>query len=126
MITKETCKNFRKDFELAMKELEAKYEISIKLGNISFSSTDFTAKVTANVIGEEANEKEESEFKSYAKIYGFEPNDYGKEVTIQGRRFKFVGFNHRCSKNICSIKEIATGKLFKCPDVTMKLALSKI
>lgn len=126
MITKETCKNFRKDFEKAMKELESKYEISIKLGSISYSSTDFSAKVTANVTGEEANEKEKTEFENYAKIYGFNPSDYGKEVTIQGRRFQFVGFNHRCSKNICSIKEVETGKLFKCPDTTMKFALSKI
>jgi hypothetical protein len=124
MITKELCKNFRNDFNTAMKELESKYGIAITLGNISYCSTDFSAKITANVTGDEAKEKEKAEFESYAKFYGFEPEDYGKEMTLQGKRFKFVGFNHRCSKNICSIMEITTGKLYKCPDTTMKIALN--
>lgn len=125
MITKETCRNFRNDFNNTIKELEEKYKISIELGKISYDDAKFTAKITANVIGEEANEKEREEFEQYAKLYGFNPEDYGKEVVIQGKHFRFVGLNHRCPKNICKMAEISTGTGYKCPDTTMKNALAK-
>ena len=126
MITKELCRNFRIDFNNAMKELEEKYKISIELGKISYDDAKFTAKITANVIGEEAKEKEREEFEQYARLYGFNSDDYGKEIVIQGKRFRFIGFNHRCPKNICKIIEIATGTSYKCPDTTMKNALAKV
>jgi hypothetical protein len=45
MITRDELKSFRKDFSVAVKSLEEKYDVKIELGNISYSETEFHGKV---------------------------------------------------------------------------------
>lgn len=52
-ITNPMLNEFRKDFEKAMKELEAKYNISVKLGSISFNPTSFSGKISASALSED-------------------------------------------------------------------------
>lgn len=52
-ITNPMLNEFRKDFEKAMKDLEAKYNISVKLGNISHNSASFSAKISASALSED-------------------------------------------------------------------------
>ena len=47
MLTKNSVKNFRTDFQSTVKELETQYGVSINLGTIRFSANELRAKITA-------------------------------------------------------------------------------
>lgn len=46
--TKENLIDIRKDINAVMSAVKQKYEIDLKLGNISFSSNEFTSRLTVN------------------------------------------------------------------------------
>ena len=62
-ITKAKLQEFRADFAQAMKELEAKHEATIDLGNISFSESEFSTKLV--VRDANAESKEAESFRAY-------------------------------------------------------------
>lgn len=92
-INKESLKEFRKDLDEIIKPLEEKYGVTIDLGSISFSDIEFSTKI--NVKNNEINGKsvEQYEFEKVCHLYGFKPEDYGKEFKQKDETFKFVGFN---------------------------------
>lgn len=126
MITKTMLNNFRKDFAEAVKELESKYNVTIHMGNISYSENSFDAKVNVkeNLDEKAAEELAKNDFTRYCSLFGFKPDDYGKEFIAQNKKFKFVGFNPRCPKNACKIVD-ENGGVYKAPVETVKNALKK-
>lgn len=129
-MTKAMLKKFRDDFAQSVKELEKEYDVSISLGSISYSDTEFTSKVTVKSTSDVAQNKEienkQKEFATYAMMFGFKPEDYNREFIVQGKTFKLIGFNPNCRKNICRIMEISTGKLFKCSEMAIPFHCEEI
>jgi hypothetical protein len=60
MFTKPELKEFRVDFQDAVKGLEKKYNVKIELGSISFGETEFHTKLTATKTDASGNKQEDT------------------------------------------------------------------
>lgn len=115
--TKETMKAFRSDFQASVKELEAKYGMSLQLGNIRFDSGTFSSKVTGTNSNAVVNKTLSltTTGDSYAKIYGVNFNSHfvGSSYRVAGKTLMVKDISTRKSKYpiICSCKE--DGKSYK-------------
>lgn len=123
-ITKSELKNFRNDFDAAVKALEEKYGVTVQLGNITFSEMKFTSKMTVtNKETKSGVSAEQAEFNDLAPMYGFEPSDYLKEFVQGGRTYTFVGFNPRAKKSPIKLRR-DDGRGVKCSVNSLKFSLS--
>lgn len=93
-ITRQTAEQFRSDFNTAVKDLETKYGFSIDLGNIRFSSTQLTSKITAKPNAIDGVDIEKVEFQKNARLYGFAESDYNRQVKIDGNMYRIIGFSN--------------------------------
>lgn len=91
MITSKDMKNFRVDFDKAMVDLGMKYNLGIKLSNISYTADTFNAKVSGLTVAEGMS-REQTEFNNHCYKYGMKPEDYKKEVVFEGDRVQIIGF----------------------------------
>ena len=109
-------KEFRQDFKDAIKALEVKHDIKLKIGNISYSTdgTGFTSRLTASNTMVNGKDVAKMKFNKACEIYGFQPTDYNRVFTVRGQRLKLVGFNSRAPKNPCKIEDADTGAKYKC------------
>lgn len=86
-----TLQTFRKDFEQAVKDLEAKYEIKLKLGNISYTSEKFSCKLEAVSIEEGQEGKSvtliqaEKDWNRYCGLYDLDKKMLGKTIKVKGQ-----------------------------------------
>lgn len=92
MIDKQLLEAFRKDFAEAMKPLEKKYNLSLKLGRITYGEDSFNGKLEA-FDRSEGESREAKEFQKHCTLYGLEPTDLGKTIVCDGDSFKIVGLN---------------------------------
>lgn len=94
--------NFRSDFAIAIKHLEKKYELKMDLGNISYSESQFTVKLTVDSTSKKAlggaKSVNEKNWNKNAPYYGFSKDDFGKTFTKNGRTFTITGWNSRSNK----------------------------
>lgn len=114
---------FRTDFDNAMKALQDKYDVTIDLGNIGYSNTEFSSKITVKPRTIDGKGIEQVEFEKACKLYGFEPDHYLAHFELQGKAFELYGFNHRARKSPMQIRELATGKCYKTSEETVKRKL---
>lgn len=98
-ITPQTLNQFRQDFEQAVSALEAKYQIKMDLGRITYDEQGFRGKLTAVANSQdESNSIMELNFKNNAEQYGLKANDLGKSFMSKGRSLKIVGLNPRARR----------------------------
>jgi len=109
---KKTLNNFRNDLKEALAPLEDKYGIVTTQGNITYSEFQFGVKLTCTM--------EKEQFEKDCRLYGFEPTDYMREFTHDGKVFRLVGFKYKSPKNNCKIQNVKTGAIFSCPDSMVK------
>ena len=126
---RKNLKALRQDMNAALKAIEAQYGIQINVGNASFSDNEVTFKTKCNTIGEggKAQTKEANQWKLYAELNGVGQFSVGDRVTIQGQVFTIEGWNTRAKKSPVMIKDVATGKSYKCPKNVLvgKLPMTK-
>lgn len=46
-------------------------------------------------------QEERTKFISYCENYGFQPKHYGRLIEVNGKYYKFTGFNPKARKNFC-------------------------
>lgn len=112
-INKNTLNNFRNDFAAAVKELEAKYDVSVAMSSIKYTDEDFTAKVVVTN-NDESGEKvsiEAKDFERMAHLYGMKPSDLGRTISLSGQRFTITGLKPRNTK--MPIIASSNGKSYK-------------
>lgn len=114
--------NFRNDVSKALEEVAKKYQVEISTGKIKYSDFDFSMELKA-VKQEDGLDGKQKEFEQHCFIFGFKPEHYKAEFTLQGDKFQLIGFNPRSPKNSCSIQSVTSGKQYKCSDETVKRAL---
>lgn len=109
-------KEFRKDLKEALKAVEAKHDINLKIGSISYSpdGTGFTSKFTAVNTTVNGKNVAQIKFDRVCDLYGFKSSDFNREFTVRGQRLKLVGFNSRAPKNCCKIEDVNTGASYSC------------
>ena len=86
-ITPAVCKLLRTQMNDALAPLGKALGLKIDVGSARYSAENVTFKVDAMLAGYDPERKE---FEAYADMYGLKPGDYGREVTIMGRRFKLL------------------------------------
>lgn len=112
---KKLLTDFRKDFQLAVKELEEKYGFEIQLGNITYSpdETSFEGKVHALKV-EEGKTGEQVKFEKECAKHGFKPTDYKKEYIVDNTKYLLVGFKPKATVNKYIIEDATTGEKYNC------------
>jgi len=132
------CENFRKDFALAMKELEKKYGVNVSLGNIRYDNTSFSSKIEVQELNDapsfipsnlvaEYNDLVNGAFEKFSKNLNAckslkEAFDNCKTAKIEGRNWVVIGYSKRARKspfivmdehsNVCKISVENLNKFF--------------
>jgi len=112
-ITKEFLKSFREDFAEVVKELEDKYGLVIHLGSISYGFDNFTGKIECQM-GANQEEVEKKNFERDCRLVNLIPSDFNRIVTVQGKEYQIVGIDLGKRKYPIKVKEVSTGKSYKC------------
>jgi hypothetical protein len=115
-IDKNVLKSLRTLGNEALKEVGEKLGVTIKLGNATYApdGSSATMKLEINAIREDGKSPAQVQFEKVCAIYGLKPEDFGREVTVNGERFTIAGLNTKAPKNCVNIKRVSDGKGFKC------------
>lgn len=122
---KQNLKEICVAMDAALAQVAAKFDITLKVGNISFTDTNFTAKVEASVKSENGVvlTPEFVGLQNYGKMLISEKLDINKIYFIGDRKIKFVGFKRGRMPVI--YQEIDNGKCFKTTCDVAKLIVEK-
>ena len=112
MLDRSEFRELSKDIKKALLPVAEKYSITIDPGNISYTDLDATMKLklTDNTHGREDYEKKK--FNQLCQAYGFEPEDYLRNISLGGEPVKLVGFNPK-AKKYPVILQAMDGKKYK-------------
>ena len=113
-INQATLKEFRADFQEAVKSLESKYGVVINAQKITYSSDSFSFKVEVQN-GTSHEDVNKTTFNKYCVLYGLEESDFGRVFKQGGEEFQIVGINPSKRKNNIVIKNTQTGSQYICP-----------
>lgn len=104
---------FRKDFAEAVKGLEGKYGVVLKLGSITYDYDSFHCKLEAKS-GASKEDVMKREFERDCGSVGLYPEDYGQTFEQRGVKYEIVGIDLRKRKYPIIVREVATGKTLRC------------
>lgn len=103
-LDKDKVQMLRKGIQQQLDNLGRTYGMTISLGNIRFDGLSFRTKLEAHINSPASGASFEQEaFNASCYMYGLTPEDYLKEVTLSGSKYKgikanLVGFNPRAKK----------------------------
>jgi len=111
-ITRMEIKRFRNNFKVAVKDLEKDFGVTIDLGNIKFSNSEFSGKLNVLNIGEnkENIDSDQLKFEAYCLQFGFKKSDYNLNVSINRGVYKLIGFKPNNRKYPCIVEGPQGGK----------------
>lgn len=119
---------FRNDFNIAMKALQDKYDVTISLGKITYGDERFSAKVTV-VNGNDSEIAARNEFDADVWRYshlGLRPGMYNRIFRgADGNLYAIQGFNTRAKKRPFKSKSVSDGKLWSCSEGFIKEILNE-
>lgn len=98
-------KAFRKDFDKTVEELGKKYGITLKADNITYDSTTFTMRVKAARADVDVEKEKFMSDLKYMRLFGFTKDDYKKEITYQGKKYKITGFKPGNKYDVMAVNE---------------------
>lgn len=99
----------------ALAEVEKEHNVLLELGNIRYTSTTFTSKITCTDLGDSSKEdKLSEEFKSLMINRGHEhlSDYYGKTIQLDNQVFTVVGCKPRSPKNCVVIQSSSNKKQY--------------
>lgn len=119
-ITKETLRDFRKDFKNTVRALEKENEITIEMLNITyeFDGTGFRFKVIVTNASNPEDAKK-LQFEKVLREYGWKYDELTPdhfEMEVNSSRLgecKLVGIAPRSPKRPMLIEQASTGKIYK-------------
>ncbi len=114
-ITPAFCKKVRPELDAALVGVAKKYGLTITAGNGSYDDTSVTFKVQLVLDGVD---KGKEEFDRVAFLFDLKPEDYGREITSRGRKYKLVGLKpNRPKYPVIGERD---GKRYKLTDAPIK------
>ncbi len=124
---KENLKSMRDEINANLKELGESYGISFKVGNISYSETEFKASLKCTIALNETElaDKEKNDFTANCLFFGLSPEDYGKEFVNSGKTFQIKGLKFNSRKYPILAKCLADGKTYKFAEDSIKKLINK-
>lgn len=113
-LDKPTVKYIRKRLKTAVKPLARELGVAIDIGNCTFNASNCRFQLKVAVLdsnGKPITEEIDS-FRSNAKLFGFEPDDLGREFIFQGQSYTICGFKPK-SRKYPVIAQSDNGKNYK-------------
>jgi len=108
-LTKAEVKVARELINKALASVGKTMEMNIKVGNISYGTDYFSAKVEAVRIGGET--REARAYKDIFKMLNLPP--LGTEIVLRNEKFKITGWNSRARKAPVMMDRTKDGRAFK-------------
>jgi len=113
MFDKTQLRKFREDFDRTLVEFSKKHGITLSIGNISYSGSEFHTKLTGYATANGEN-PEQIEFEKCCPLYGLSKDDYGKKFSTFNGEYSLVGFKPK-SRKYPVIGKSANGARYKFP-----------
>jgi hypothetical protein len=126
---KDVLRHMRNDINEALKSVCDKYGVSITIGNIKFSTIEFTTKmrcvITNNVGGLPSVQlqAEQVVFNEYCHRYNLQLTDFGAKFNFGSDKYEICGIKRSSHKYPILVKNLNTGKLFKFQENIVRSAL---
>ena len=126
-IDKDQLRVLRADIEAAIADVAVKHKCSLSLGRATFipeqGTATFKLEVAMHGAGNAPRNLAAEQFTACAELYGLRPEDLGKEIMLQDRKFRISGLKPKARKNNIIVREIGTGKEFVTNPATVRRAL---
>lgn len=119
----------RVDFEEAMKAVEAKHNVKIDLGNMSYTrGSNASAKLTIEAIDEEGVVQSKARlcYLRQGRVYGLKPEWIDQEFTAQNQTFRIDGLASRRRKMPVEVTDVNTGGTYNFPVATIIREMEKL
>lgn len=124
MIKRKDLAVYRKAINEALAPVGQEYGLEFSCGNAEFNDYSFVFKLNGIVKSKEVNGEKEM-FKQRAVIYGFSPDDYGREFISNGKQYRFIGFNDKARVNCCITLCLEDNKKYVYPSSNIHYLLEK-
>lgn len=121
-----TCRLVSQKIEAALQPLAEELGVAIRSKGGSYSGGHYTLKVEVAAVGEDGSvqTKEADAFKSLATLYGFTPEDLGREFKMGSKSYKIAGLRTKAPRRPI-LGESESGKMFCFAAADVKLFLSR-
>lgn len=122
-MNKQEVKTIAEEVREALKAVGLKHNMDIGIGNVTFTATQFSAKMTAQVKELDGKSLEQIEFEKYCSLFGFKPEDYRRVANrpSQGHLFRILGFKPSSPKFCLQVEDVSTGARFGLVDTARRL-----
>jgi hypothetical protein len=110
-IGKPECRIIRETVTAALNEALAEFGLKANLGNMTYSGSNVTSKLTVSVADYNADEEE---FKKGCWKYNLKPSDFGRKFESNGDTFTLCGLKPR-SRKYPFLGRRGDGKKYKFP-----------
>lgn len=120
-INRTNIRTINEDILKALEKVANKHKVLINLGNSSFTSDNYSTKLSVSVVrGGTALTREAKAFNTYKNSWGLEHLSVGSFVkTWNGKVFKIIGATPRSTKYPI-LGENKSGKVYKLPSQSVK------
>ncbi len=109
---KPNLREIRASMKVALRAVEAEYGIAVNFGHGSYTAHEVTFKTKLSILDEAGDSRaDKSSWELYATRKGFAAEDFGKEITLSGNKFRISGWSIRRWKLPIQLTEVATGRL---------------
>ena len=115
---KATIEQTRTDLEADLEAFFAKRGMSVKVGRISYSDTNFTTKLSVDVGSKD--DAERAHFDRTARFFGLKPDHYGSIFTANGEKFRLIDFNLGAKKYPIVAERVSNSKRYKFGEEVLK------
>lgn len=107
---------FDREMTAAIEAVCARHGVKVQRGRGTFNreGTTLDLKYSFSTINADGsvNTKAKSDFLTYASMYGFQAEDFGKVVDLGGEKFKIAGVKPGAPKKNMVLERVADGKTF--------------
>lgn len=104
------------DIISALADVSKKHGVDIRFGSGGkYNETNASLKLEISCVQGDGTviTKEADAFKRHAYLYGFKPEDLGREFVSGGKRYKISGLNTKAHKMPVLATEVGTNRVFK-------------
>lgn len=108
---RDTVKEFRKNLEGVLQDLEMRYGVTFSIGTIKYTSD--IARMELKCVSGLGEDAERLEFEKYCGRYGLKPEDYKKTVRSDGLSCQLIGFDLKARKYKYIIYDPLIGRNYK-------------
>jgi hypothetical protein len=125
---KKYCQMLGSAVEEALQQVGKNFGVNIRRTGGTFSSTNFTIKIEASVIGEDGNTltRDAEIFKMYCHQYNLEPTDLGATFTASDQTvYKITGMKARSGKFPILAISLTNGKTYGLPASMVQRGLGR-